>query len=397
MRQNPVLMWLLQAAMVFFLLKLVAGLPGGVWIVGLLVLLGLVTAVILWMLKFQRATAARFYQTSVGNVIVGAVCRLSQQQPPVDLASPEEVAQALALRTTNDFMQATRLLLASVHGHDRAISDLMLHLQKNVLLRQSQSAVTRNLPVGVYVLAGPSGFGKRTLALRLGQLLHARPSIQYFDLADLRDVATAWTALFGDASRPGQLSSAISTRPFQTLVFDNLHLASAPFLERIAKLLAAGRAADGQTGRTISFEHCLFLFLWHGSLVAIPTGNAHDANDSSAAETFLTEQGVAVEFVRQVHQMIPMPAPSRFDQAKVVASLMRRECQKFEVELSFVAPEILVRELQSVANEHGFAPLPTRLTRLLTDPLLRAARTGQRRLVLEQPQLSEPILAQASR
>ncbi len=393
MRQHPLLMWLLQAAMFFFLLKLVAGLPGGVVIVTLLVVVAIMVAVILWMLKYRRATAAGLYQTTVGRWIVGTVCRLSQQQPPVDLVNAEEVAQSLALRTTNDFAQATRLLMSSVYGHDQAISDLMLHLQKSVLLRQSQTAVTRNLPIGIHVLAGPSGFGKRTLSLRLGQVLHVRPSIQYYDLADLQDVAPAWSALFGDASRPGQLSGAISDRPFQTVIFDNLNRASAPFLERLAKVLAAGRAADGQTGRAISFEHCLFVFLWHGSLAGMssPIGD-HGANPS-LTDTLLTERGVPVEFVRQVQQLVTMPIPSRLDQAKVIASLMRRECQKFEVELSYVAPEILVHELQSVADEHGFAAVPNRLTRLLTDPLLRAARTGQRRLVLEQPQLSESVPA----
>jgi ATP-dependent Clp protease ATP-binding subunit ClpA len=247
------------------------------------------------------------------------------------------------------------------------------------------------LPLARLLLVGPAGIGKRAVAVAIARVLHVVPQPVCVDLAEFTDTPSAFEALFGGVTHEGILTSAACRNPARTIIFENGQSAPARLLDRLSVVLSAGQAVDGCSKAVVSFERCVFIFLHHCSPAWLDGDGSRSGGGSAAlVAARLAEEGqIAGSLLTQldgVHCFRPL---DRMSQARVVAQLMRAECAKFNIELAYVAPEILAAALDWVSAETGFAPVPHRVARLLKDPLLRAVQNEQPRLVLEKRHLTE--------
>lgn len=343
---------------VYFGLMLVQRHLGWIGLVAIVVAAG-TGAVIVWMLDHDRPRLARAYGTRVGRPLIGTVARLSGRQVP---SAPRDRVAALALRSREDFEAAARSIRRLVRGHDPAIDAILSHLSEQVAVRTSPGAAREpHRPLGIILLVGPEGVGKRHLAETIGRHLYRSPSRIALDLAD-------------DAADPiDAMLTALRPSPCTVAILENADRAPARTLERLTRVLADGRGRAA-SGVEVQLGDALIVMTCTSGLSAVPAPGAKEsipAPDRLASETSLGRPLLA-----QVDVIRGSPALDPRTRAEVIALLIRNECRRFGLELGYVAPEHLAREVAALDDAHGMALSPPRIARLLQAPLARAARAG---------------------
>ena len=70
------------------------------------------------------------------------------------------------------------------------------------------------------------------------------------------------------------------------------------------------------------------------------------------------------------------------DQARVIALLIREQCEVYVLEIDYVDPEIIADEVARYRKSHGFQLVKTRLAGKLEAPILQAKQNDQKRVIL---------------
>ena len=354
-----------------------------------------VTAVTLWMLAYERARLVTIYANPFARPVVDLVCQLCKEQPPVD-GSPERQPSApretgtknssagaessvsrangeksetrLKLSGPADLAQAMANVKAGLLGHDDLVDRFADRLRENLRLRAATSKDTILPPLGVFLLAGSRGIGKRTFARLVSCELYQTPSLTAIDLD--RDRAPI-----------EKLTESVRRNPFQTIVVDGFDAAKPEFIGLLEVIVTHGKVQSGQPPRPVSFRHCLFFLISNReseALLALKT-SGDDLMLTSELEAVTAETALDGRIASLIDAVLPFSVPSDETQAEVVLMLMQQECRKYGAELTRVDPEVLDREVRSIQRAgNSFEATPGRIYRQLKGPILQALKHGGR-------------------
>ena len=385
MTRHPWIQNLSAVLIIFSALQLVGHYFGWAVLLVVVVLAGM-TGAVAWMASHDRARLAKLYTKPGCKPFIDLVCRSIDKQPPVADREAEPEPE-LVLRDAADFTRAEGWLKEVVRGHDAAIKRILDALEKKVVLRMRGGNAGGHAPLGVFVLVGPSGFGKRFLAHQLGRLVYRRRTVLHLDLAEHPDGSPALASLFGcDPMSPGRLVAAVKLDPHQTVVLDNVEAAAPEVLDRLARILALGQRSTDPTAPPVSFRHCVFVLvcsacpsaLWQDTGVD-PGGTVSD-DPRAIAALLATETPLGPQIIARADEVLVLRPLEMLARAEVVALLMERYCVKNKLALGYVAPEIIAELVASVSDAHGFSYVSTQVGKRLLDPLVSAARAGQSRV-----------------
>jgi type VI secretion system protein VasG len=163
-------------------------------------------------------------------------------------------------------------LEARIHGQQGALAALTQAVQVS---RSGLGEPQR--PLGVMLLAGPTGSGKSQTAVALAQLLFGgeRQLIQ-FNMNEFQESHTVSTLKgappgYVGFGKGGRLTEAIRKKPYSVLLLDEFDRAHADIHEIFYQAFDQGWMEDGE-GRRVSFRNCLILL----------TSNLGDAEISAA-------------------------------------------------------------------------------------------------------------------
>ena len=119
-------------------------------------------------------------------------------------------------------------------------------------------------PIGVFMLAGPSGVGKTETALALADLLyggeHNMVTINMSEFQEPHSVSTLKGAPPGYVGygEGGVLTEAVRRQPYSVVLLDEVEKAHPDVLELFFQVFDKGRIEDGE-GRSIDFRNTLIL------------------------------------------------------------------------------------------------------------------------------------------
>jgi len=382
---HPIVRLLLTFLFAFSGLSFVLRVTGVFGLLVVVVLAG-VGATVTWMLTCRRQQLRPFYTTPFCRPIIDVVCRINGCQPPVDEVKGKQQIDRLKLKRPAEYDLLAKKLCGYVIGHDRIIDELMSHLQSQVLLRGNKRNGDDRLPLGVYLLIGDEGIGKRFMAKLIGRGIYCGNAVSEFNMADFANDSTAVNSFLGNEGRTGVFLQSIRKKPYQTIILDSFDLTAPRLMEALGKLLKAGGAIDPKTRQPISFQHVIFFLVMSGSSErAVATQmKLEQGQGSLGVAEFLASEGIlgtnilaAIDSLFVVHPLTAM------QKAEVILQLMRLECRKYDIALDRVSPDILAEHVRLIDRAHGFSLAKPRVQQMLRDSLVQAVKAERPRISIE--------------
>ncbi|AOI95829.1 type VI secretion system ATPase TssH [Burkholderia sp. LA-2-3-30-S1-D2] len=201
---------------------------------------------------------------------------------PVGNLVEDELLRLLALEST----LATRVV-----GQDDAIDALAESLRTAKAGLKSEHA-----PLGVFLLAGPSGVGKTETALALADLLFGgEAALTTINLSEYQEAHTV-SQLKGSPpgyvgyGRGGVLTEAVRQRPYSVVLLDEVEKAHRDVLDIFYQVFDRGTMRDGE-GREIDFRNCVIVMTSNLGSTQIDEATADEAtaDDASITQAALRE------------------------------------------------------------------------------------------------------------
>ncbi|HLK65502.1 MAG TPA: hypothetical protein VKU19_18825 [Bryobacteraceae bacterium] len=385
--QNPLIRLLILVAGAYGALRVLQGAP---LLAEIITIAAGLFAAIIWMANYHRAQLYSLSQNQTMGSVINAVCKMAKEQPPVD-PSLDTAGQApasspsappppgakpetpkLLLHSDSDFSSATAEIKDVVCGHDRVIDILMDQIKTNVQLRDRASQISMP-PLGVFVLAGKPGLGKKYLAIEIGYRLYKGSSVSILDVSD----PAAGGRLLVEEAR---------SNPFTTFILENFQSCPPATQEELLSIVAGAPQVDAKTGAKVSFRHCFFFLMVHRDAqgMAMPERIGAGATGHTVV---LDSLGEAMHIDKRlgwsIHGIYPFVLPPPLEQAAVVAEIMHQECRKYNLTLGRVDPAILAREVQVISQNGGFEITPSRVAKIMSARLAAAVAAKEQLVDLE--------------
>jgi type VI secretion system protein VasG len=156
-------------------------------------------------------------------------------------------------------LQLERHLGARVIGQDHALGLISMRVRTSKAGMEDPGK-----PVGVFMLAGPSGVGKTETALALSDLLYGgERNLITINMSEFQEPHTV--ALLKGAppgyvgyGKGGVLTEAVRRRPYSVVLLDEVEKAHPDVLELFFQVFDKGRMEDAE-GRQIDFKNCVII------------------------------------------------------------------------------------------------------------------------------------------
>jgi type VI secretion system protein VasG len=159
----------------------------------------------------------------------------------------------------NVALELERLLGARIIGQAHALEAISRRI------RTSRAGIEDpNKPVGVFLLAGPSGVGKTETALALADLLYGgERNIITINMSEFQEPHTVSTLKgsppgYVGYGEGGVLTEAVRRRPYSVVLLDEIEKAHPDVLELFYQVFDKGTMEDGE-GRVIDFKNTALL------------------------------------------------------------------------------------------------------------------------------------------
>ncbi|MBK8246793.1 MAG: hypothetical protein IPK85_05275 [Gemmatimonadetes bacterium] len=217
-------------------------------------------ATTIYLLRFRPQRLVRPYAMPWLGGAIDWVARVSGEQPPTNpwdaAAQPQAATTAgdasspLVPETPSEYALLLHRLQHEVRGHDRVLERLVRSLRQTAELRVRASDRGAGVPLGIHLLVGAKGTGKRFLAARLAAHLYRRGGGTVVD-------ATGG----GEVIAP--IVDALRANPAQVIVVE---AADQLAPEGIAQLVAAAAGAplvDPVTGMRATAWNAVIILLVH--------------------------------------------------------------------------------------------------------------------------------------
>lgn len=270
--------------------------------------------------------------------------------------------ERLSATTASQLRELYNHLASRIVGQEQALQRISSHIR-----RAHAGLRDENRPMGVFLVAGPTGVGKTLMAKELARsLFGSSKAMVRLDMSEFNEAHTV-ARLVGSPpgyvgyGEGGELTEAVRRRPYSILLLDEIEKAHPAIFNTLLQLFDEGRLTDG-SGRTVDFRNTIVIMTSNtgsrevaerGARIGFGTTTTKLATSSEAEYRRAIERTFAPEFINRIDEVVLFAPLGEGDAEaivrKEVASLERRiEKLGFRLQLTPTA----VRELA----KRGFSP-----------------------------------------
>ena len=323
----------------------------------------------------------------------GATAHLTREGAFVEVGK-EDVARCL---TTATGIPTERLTTTSA----KHLQGLEQHLRSRIVGQESAlHRIARHIcrshaglhdgrrPMGVFLVAGPTGVGKTLMAKELARhLFGSADALIRLDMSEFGE-AHSVARLFGSPpgyvgyGEGGQLTEAVRRKPYSVVLLDEIEKAHSALFATLLQLFDEGRLTDG-SGRTVDFRNTIVIMTSNigsrevaerGSGIGFSTPSRRLTTTAEAEYRRAAERNFSPEFLNRIDEIILFVSLTEGDTERIV---------KFEV-------EALRKRLTSLGYYLRITPAATRRIAQIGYSERYGARAIRRTVVSE---VEEPIAA----
>ena len=363
----------------------------------ILLVLAAVFVIVLWLSRYSRDKLAGLHRTPGIGSLIDLVLQVSREPPmgaavsqgaarpqsaayapaPPPAAKPAvsqataappkpqpTPAEKLLLKYDGDFAAAGRDIRQRIIGHDEVVRAIIDQLRRSVQLRINSSQTAATMPIGVFLLVGKRGLGKRSLAIEIGSRLYKGGGVALVDVADPNIHA-------------GMIVAEALANPYTTFILDKFETANERMQNDLLSIISGAPVNDPKTGVRVSFLHTLFFLLLQGSADRIPkpTRDTTGTGQTLVVNTLSDDLKIDKRLAWSIHGVYPFFLPTPMQQAEVIATLMENACRKYNLQLGHVDAAVLAREVEMATQAGGFELAQPRVEKLLNGRILEAVNT----------------------
>ena len=254
---------------------------------------------------------------------VGATAHLNYEGAFVEVGK-EDVARLLTsttgipveqlIATTSSRLQGLESYLQSkVVGQQEALRRISSHI-----CRAHSGLRDERRPMGVFLVAGPTGVGKTLMAKELAKYLFgSQDAIVRLDMSEFgqaHNVARLIGAPPGYVGygEGGQLTEAVRRKPYSVVLLDEIEKAHPSIFNTLLQLFDEGRLTDG-SGRTVDFRNTIIVMTSNigsrevaerGSAIGFATPSQRLCSTAETEYRRAAERTFAPEFLNRIDEVI---------------------------------------------------------------------------------------------
>ena len=249
-----------------------------------------------------------------------------------------DVAQCLTAATGIPTEQLTASTSVTLQGLERHLTSRIIG-QEEALQRISRHICRAHSglhdeyrPLGVFLVAGPTGVGKTLMAKELARYLFgSRNALIRFDMSEFSESHNV-ARLIGSPpgyvgyGEGGELTEAVRRKPYSVILLDEIEKAHPTIFNTMLQLFDEGRLTDG-AGRTVNFRNTIIIMTSNvGSHEVAGRGGgigyvSHSRKLSTTLQTEYrraAERAFAPEFLNRIDEIILFTSLSERNAEQIV-------------------------------------------------------------------------------
>jgi len=322
----------------------------------------------IWMLRYERSQIESLYGNAVLRHLIDALCEISGEQKPTGANARPNIPTTAASEAAVGFRIPSDLsprLKERFRGMDETIEKLQSHLEASARMTASLDHKITRPPLGLYLMTGPSGLGKRSFSQAVAEILFPGVECLIFDACV--------------EQTPQRLVQAAREVPRRAFIVDKVQLASPPLLSLLEQISRGRTIPEEGTGARVSFASTLFFLLLHEDTPQLSAKRvAGQSGETVVVDYLAAEKGVDRNLAWMAHAIFPFHLPQTMQCAEIVVDLIRRECAAYGLTLRWVNPQIVAHETKAVVSAGNLELAPARLTRRL-HPQIKESLAARRK------------------
>ena len=284
------------------------------------------------------ASIAIFVAASVACIFLIVRHRFPSSRKPVKGVNHAKLAQI-------DLLASAGWIKENLRGHDSVVDDIVDTIQQELSLSQPGKVLSS------FLLVGPTGTGKTFLAQLVAKALYPDSEPLLLRMNQLKHADDVFTLIGappgrGGYEQGGALTHSVIQNPYHVVIFDELDKCHPDLYDCLYDILDTAQCREKSSGKTVDFSGCVFFGTCNSGVeqlrAVLKQNDTEDTRANKIRDALAGASAFEKPFLARWTRVVMMDELKPLNVAEVALLQLRRYWQDFGIELTYVAPQLLL-------------------------------------------------------